>query len=96
MTVSLVALSLAMGVIEGSPFRSVEGGAPLPGVGYVAVTTAVTVGIIIGAALRPRSMMTTGIWILTQGLGITALLLTWRSPSAFRSERFSPRPSAPS
>ena len=74
MTVSLVALSLAMGVIEGSPFRSVEGGAPLPGVGYVAVTTAVTVGIIIGAALRPRSMMTTGIWILTQGLGITALL----------------------
>ncbi|MDO4443113.1 MAG: LuxR C-terminal-related transcriptional regulator [Slackia sp.] len=74
MTASVLALSLAMGVIEGSPFRFVQGGAPLPDAGYVAVTTAVTVGIVVGAALRPRTMMTTGIWILMQGLGITALL----------------------
>lgn len=74
MTLSISALSLAMGVVEGSPFRFIEGGPPLPGAGYVVVTTAVTVGIIVGAALRPRTMMTTGIWILMQGLGITALL----------------------
>lgn len=74
MTLSVFALSLAMGVVEGSPFRFIEGSARLPDVGYVAVTTAVTVGIIIGAAWRPRTMMTTGIWILMQGLGITALL----------------------
>ncbi|MDO5043188.1 MAG: helix-turn-helix transcriptional regulator [Slackia sp.] len=74
MTVSIFALSFAMGVVEGSPFRFVEGGPPLPDAGYVIVTTAVTVGIIVGAVLRPRTMMTTGIWILMQGLGITALL----------------------
>ena len=74
MTVSISALSFAMGVVEGSPFRFVEGGAPLPDASYLVVTTAVTVGIAIGAILRPRTMMTTGIWILMQGLGITALL----------------------
>lgn len=55
MTLSVFALSLAMGVVEGSPFRFIEGSAPLPDVGYVAVTTAVTVGVIIGAAWRPRT-----------------------------------------
>lgn len=74
MTVSISALSFAMGVVEGSPFRFVEGGAPLPDASYLFVTTAVTVGIAVGAILRPRTMMTTGIWILMQGLGITALL----------------------
>lgn len=74
MTVSVFALSLAMGVIEGSPFRFAEGGVPMPGAGYVVVTTAVTVGIAVCAVRRPRTMMTTGIWILMQGLGITALL----------------------
>lgn len=44
MTLSVFALSLAMGVVEGSPFRFIEGSAPLPDVGYVAVTTTVTVG----------------------------------------------------
>ena len=38
------------------------------------MTTAVTVGIAVCAVRRPRTMMTTGIWILMQGLGITALL----------------------
>ena len=53
MTLSVFALSLAMGVVEGSPFRFIEGSAPPARCGLRRRNHRRHRGIIIGAAWRP-------------------------------------------